>query len=260
MCWQQRQKLFLTLIGKAMSLHKISLRFLICSRPEPHIQETFDTEAMKTVSRALILDDSFDPDNDIRRYLEDELFRIFTKRQISSFPSDADIDPLVFKSSGQFIYASTVIRFVDDEDCHPRQQLDIILKLRTAHSPSPFAQLDLLYLQILSQQHDTRFLRDAFVPILALGRPSIAFTCSWLWIREEDLKLKLRRMHSLLHISDSYIETYHRSLDDFSGQEARRQLLHTSCAGNAGAVSAKGSSVHERRYGSRSETARGVRC
>ena len=212
---EQRQELFLTLIGNALSLRKISLRFLICSRPEPHIRETFDTETMKTVTHALMLDDSFDPNNDIQRYLKDELLRIFTKRQISSLPSDADIDPLVFRSSGQFIYASTVIKFVDDKDCNPRKQLDIILKLRAAHSSSPFAQLDLLYQQILSQQHDTRFLRDAFVLIIALGNPRVAFACRWLWICEEDLKLKLRRMHSLLHISDSYITTYHRSLDDF---------------------------------------------
>ena len=218
---EQHQKLFLTLIGNAMSLRKISLRFLICSRPEPHIQETFDTETMKTVTRALMLDDSFAPDNDIRRYLKDELFRIFAKRQISSLPSDADIVPLVFKSSGQFIYASTVIKFVDDEDCNPRRQLDIILKLRAAHSSFPFAQLDLLYQQILSQQHDTRFLRDAFVLIIALGNPRVAFARRWLWICEEDLKLKLRRMHSLLHISDSHIKTYHRSLDDFFRDKKR---------------------------------------
>ena len=209
------QKLFLTLIGHATSLPNMSLRFLICSRPEPHIHAAFDTETMEIVTRSLILDNSFAPDNDIRKYLEDEFFRIFTERQISPLPSAADTDHLVYKSSGQFIYASTVIKFVDDDDCNPREQLDIILKFRTAHSSSPFAPLDLLYQQILSQQPNTRLLRDVFVLVIGLRSPRIPFICRRIRIKEEKLKLKLRKMHSLLNISNLHIETYHRSLDDF---------------------------------------------
>ena len=176
---------------------------------------------MKTVACALVLDDSFAPMDDIRRYLEDEFFRIFTKRQISPLPSDGDIYRLVHKSSSQFVYASIVIKFVDDEDYNPREQLDIILKLRTVPSSSSFAQLDLLYHQILSQQPETRFLRDAFVLIIGLGRPTVAFVCS---------KRKPRRMHSLLHISDSHIETYYRSLYDFFRNKKRAGNYHTHSA------------------------------
>jgi len=43
----------------------------------------------------------------------------------------------------------------------------------------------------------------------------IKFVCRRLRISEEKLRLKLRRMHSLLQISDSSIATYHRSLHDF---------------------------------------------
>ena len=168
---EQRQTLLLTLIGNDMLLRKMSLRFLICSRPEPHIQETFNTETMKTATRAIALDDSFKPDDDIRRFLEDELICFFRKHRISPLPPDADIDCLVPMSSGQFIYTSIVVKFVVNEDYDPGKQLDIILKLRPAKSSSPFAQLDRLYCQILSQQPDTRFLRDVFVPIIALAHP-----------------------------------------------------------------------------------------
>ena len=223
---EQDQMLFLTLIANALAETSIPLRFLSCSRPEAHIKETFNTESMRSITRTIVLDEEFAPNNDIRRYLEDEFFRIFTKRNISSLPSDEDVDHLVSKASGQFIYASTVIKFIDDDDCHPKEQLAIILKLRPVTSSSPYTQLDQLYIQILSQQPDVRFLRDVFVLIIAPGRSEIKFICRRRRITEDNLQLKLRRMYSLLHISDSYITTYHRSLHDFFQDKKRAGKYH----------------------------------
>ena len=218
---EQDQKLFLTLIADALASTNIPLRFLICSRPEAHIKETFDMETVQNITRAIVLDEKFAPNDDIRRYLEDEFFRIFMKRNIASLPSDEDVRHLISKASGQFIYASTVVKFIDDDGCSPREQLDIILKLRSASSPSPYAQLDQLYMQILSQQPDIRFLRDIFTLVIALNYPSFDFICRRLRISEENLRLKLRKMHSLLLISDSYIRTYHLSLHDFLRDKRR---------------------------------------
>src|SRR6266576_2792664 len=41
------QNTFLTLIGNELTSQRIPLRFLICSRPEPHIQETFNQDIMR---------------------------------------------------------------------------------------------------------------------------------------------------------------------------------------------------------------------
>ena len=169
---EQDQRLFLTLIAKELALARIPLRFFICSRPEPHIEETFDEDNMHKVMRAVVLDEKFAPHNDIRRYLEDELFHIFKMHHILPLPSDSDIRHLVSNASGQFIYGSTIIKFIDDDDCNPREQLDIILKLRPINSSSPYAQLDQLYVQILSQQPDIRLLRDILVLVIAFARPS----------------------------------------------------------------------------------------
>ena len=223
---EQDQKLLLGLIADALAHTSIPLRFLICSRPEAHIKETFNLENMKNVTRVVVLDEKFAPNDDIQRYLEDEFFRIFTKRNISPLPSDEDIHHLVSKASGQFIYASTVIKFIDDDDCNPREQLNIILKLRTVNSSSPYAQLDQLYIQILSQRPDVKFLRDVFALIIARGQPSFEFICRRLRISEENLRLKLRRMHSLLQISDEDITTYHRSLHDFFQDKKRAGQYH----------------------------------
>jgi hypothetical protein len=66
---------------------------------------------------------------------------------------------LVWRASGQFIYAATVIKFVDsDTDFHtPEEKLNIIL------NPGPiqglvFSELDRLYTQILSQYPDSEVL------------------------------------------------------------------------------------------------------
>ena len=215
-CASERDQIhFLTLIANALVQTSIPLRFLICSRPELHIKETFDMENMEKLTHAVVLDEKFGPNDDIRRYLKDELFRIFTKCHISPLPSDSDIQHLVEKASGQFIYASTIVKFIDDEDCHPKEQLDIILNLRPLASSSAYAQLDQLYIQILSQQPDVRFLRDVFVLILAHDRVRSAFICRRLRISEEKLRRKLRKMHSLLRIDDYAIATYHLSLSDF---------------------------------------------
>jgi len=227
----QDQKHFLTLIGNELTSRKIPLRFLICSRPEPHIQETFNMDIMKRITRVLVLDETFGPNDDIRKYLEDGFFRIFTKRSsILSPPPGADIiGRLVSEASGQFIYASTVIKFVDNQDRNPRKQLDIISKHRIrVSSTSPYTPLDQLYIQILSQQPDVRLLRDVFVLVIALGRVDIEFICRRLRISREDLEPDLRRMHSILNISEFAIEAYHLSLRDFfqDRKRSRKYYIH----------------------------------
>ena len=207
------QKTFLTLIGNELVSRRIPLRFLICSRPEPQIQETFNMDSMKLVTRVVILDETFEPNDDIRRYLEDEFSRIFTGR---SPPPEANIvDCLVSEASGQFIYALTIIKFVDNQDHNPPKQVDIILTHRRANPTSPYAPLDQLYIQILSQQANARLLRDVFVLVIALGRVDVKFVCRRLRMKEEDLEPNLRGMHSILNMSDVAIEAYHLSIRDF---------------------------------------------
>ncbi|KAJ7074564.1 hypothetical protein C8F01DRAFT_1043818, partial [Mycena amicta] len=104
-------------------------RFLICSRPEPHIRETFDSLlASGRRYRHLVLDDTFDPDRDIRLYLTASFVQL--RDRVSAprlWPPEEDLDLLVRKASGQFIYAATVLKFVDDEYSDPQERLRLIL-------------------------------------------------------------------------------------------------------------------------------------
>ncbi|KAJ7810074.1 hypothetical protein B0H14DRAFT_2524431 [Mycena olivaceomarginata] len=135
-------------------LSPLPVYLLIASRPEPHISETFQETSLKGQHRRVNVDQSFE---DVRKYLRDEFTRIHTNHRqtmanISSpWPSSSVMDELVEKSSGYFVYASTVIKFVDDKNYRPSDRLDVVTGLAEPDSRSPFAALDQLYSQILSR-------------------------------------------------------------------------------------------------------------
>jgi len=56
---------------------------------------------------------------------------------------------LMKKSSGQFIYPATIIRYIWSPRHNPTLRLDVVLRLRPLSGESPFAQLDALYKYIL---------------------------------------------------------------------------------------------------------------
>ena len=62
--------------------------------------------------------------------------------------------------------------------------------------------------------------------ILAFGQIDLERACQFLRTKKEDLKLKLRRLHSLLHVSDSGIKPYHLSLFHFLEDRKRAGKYH----------------------------------
>ncbi|KAJ6465419.1 hypothetical protein C8R45DRAFT_877478, partial [Mycena sanguinolenta] len=98
-------------IRNQSSSHSIFLRFIIASRPEPHIRQVFDSSSSHY--RSFNIEQSFD---DVRKYLRDEFSRIHhdhsTMQNIPSpWPARNVLEALVDKSSGYFVYASTIIKF-----------------------------------------------------------------------------------------------------------------------------------------------------
>ncbi|KAF8345517.1 hypothetical protein F5887DRAFT_965451 [Amanita rubescens] len=137
------------------------------------------------------------------------------------------LDQLVQNSSGQFIYAATIVKFVGDKYSHPGKQLDIVLGIRRrSSSSSPFADLDQLYLEILARQPDQYFLKT-FLNIMCMcleglmweinGDDFTMLSIVLLKLAEGELWAKLRGLHSLLNISESdlSIRSYHASFPDF---------------------------------------------
>lgn len=48
---------------------RLPARFLIANRPEPNIRKTFERANLREINHRIVLDDTYEPDRDIRIYL-----------------------------------------------------------------------------------------------------------------------------------------------------------------------------------------------
>jgi len=136
-----------------------ALKFLITSRPEVPIARVFNATPVIEVSARHSLDDEPESMEDVEYFLSakfDEIKRTHpSRRHISQdWPSSQAKTDLVQKSSGQFIYPATIIRYISSPRHNPMLRLDIVLRLRPLSGESPFAQLDALYKYILLSCED----------------------------------------------------------------------------------------------------------
>ncbi|KAF4616916.1 hypothetical protein D9613_008390 [Agrocybe pediades] len=156
-------------IYKVTQVSDYPILFLVCSRPENQISSAFNTRKMKDVLTRLFLDDNYVAREDIERYLRDHFTEIksshtFRRLIPATWPTSETIDTLVRKSSGQFIYATTVVRYVQSARHMPHHRLDALLHLRPSFKDLPFAELDSVYKHIFSTVKDM----DTVLEVLAL--------------------------------------------------------------------------------------------
>ncbi|KAJ7921263.1 hypothetical protein B0H13DRAFT_1472721, partial [Mycena leptocephala] len=151
--WENIQQELLRLIRDAVRENPGTFRILIASRPEPHIREIFERPYVTELYRSLNINPAF---LDIETYLRSEFARIHrdhgTMQGIPTpWPPRSILNMLVQKSSGYFIYASTVIKFVDDRDFRPTERLSMVVDCQNISNEydRPFEALDQLYTQIL---------------------------------------------------------------------------------------------------------------
>ncbi|KAJ7818365.1 hypothetical protein B0H13DRAFT_1661951, partial [Mycena leptocephala] len=110
--WAQEN--ILSLIGNTVRQHPSTFRFLLTSRPEPHIREKLAESVFRGLYDSVNVEQSFE---DIRLYFCDEFARIHREHSATMariptpWPSPDVVEMLVEKSSGYFVYASTVIKF-----------------------------------------------------------------------------------------------------------------------------------------------------
>ena len=195
------QQSILRLLCETITIHKLPLRFLIGSRPESHIRESFDQGSLYTVTRRVVLDETFNPGRDIQVFLQDGFAKICAKNSILSrveqpWPEEGIIDLLVQRSSGQFIYAATVLKFVGADFRSPTKQLALVLK----PDPTAFSDLDQLYNQILSVYPSTVNIVQVLGNIIAFDEDMAVAEVieDILGMDEGELKLVLHGLSSLM--------------------------------------------------------------
>jgi len=156
----------------------IPLCFLIASRPEQDIRQVFnDQNRQGSHSFSIALDDTYRPDDDIRVFLQSTFDEIKQKHPSkahlpTSWPSSEDIRRLVEKSSGQFIFASTVAKYVNSNRHWPPDRLKVILGKSELSQETPFAELDSLYHLILSSVADIEKVKDVLMILVLQPFPS----------------------------------------------------------------------------------------
>ncbi|KAF4609709.1 hypothetical protein D9613_011985 [Agrocybe pediades] len=140
---------------------------------------------------SLDLDDGSEADSTIRLYLcesfaqiQDDFDNRTSGRKLDpSWPGTEVIDGLVRNSSGQFIYAASVIRYVESTYHQPDHYLDIVLSLRPHDGHSLFVPLSTLHHDVCSKSdikgHRPFYTYFAQVPTSTPCCP-LGYCLSWL--------------------------------------------------------------------------------
>ncbi|KAL0062729.1 hypothetical protein AAF712_010424 [Marasmius tenuissimus] len=213
------------------------LRFVICSRPEAWLREAFVDDRLRKLSKVIVLDESFEPNRDIREYYLHHFREIASSSKYnhipfpSPWPSERDLEILVERACGQFVYAATVIRFIKLAYEHPIVQLRTIIDKAPPRRPgtSPYQQLDVLYDFILIVHPNREELLSVLAAVLVLPGNVRSPACIELvlGLPEGQVELTLRGMHSVLDIRGrGDIRVYHTSFTDYLADQTRSLDFH----------------------------------
>ena len=246
------QKALLWLLTSALGDWMPGWRVLVSSRAELAISNLFNNAPLMNISTRIALDSSeYKSGDDIRRFLVDAfdvIKQIHSRRMYIPFdwPRSDTIDKLVQKSSGQFIYAKTVIKYVESEYHSPCRRLETLLGIREAPSDGhdlPFVELDFLYTHILSSTRVADVETTCRVVALCISYHDINW---WGFERteelavpdglefigdimnkdEEELSLILSELGSIISLDDdcNWFKVLHASLADFLFDPVRSHL------------------------------------
>ncbi|KAF9553121.1 hypothetical protein CPC08DRAFT_788363 [Agrocybe pediades] len=213
------------------------IRFLVCSRPENHLNSTFSMPRMAHIVWSVVLDDDISAEEDIRLFLEDKFKEIreghiFKHTLPTGWPRPEIVETLLEKSSGQFIYVATVVKYVESPKHRPHHRLDAVFQLRPAFKDKPFKELDALYRHIISQSDDMSTVLDilGFI-VLYEGRMGTCDIEMIMQLDQGDVEVTLADLHSIvafqenLSISENgtnmVVNFLHKSLADFLSEPQR---------------------------------------
>ena len=184
----------------------------------------------------IALGESYRPDEDIRLFLTDKFQEIKSTHRLRAYipaqwPLPDVLDRLVRKSSGQFIYASTIIHYVSSIQHKPTDRLDIVLGIHPPQRDLPFAELDALYAHIFTGMEDLeRVLEILSLVFFSHGPfssfPSLVMTEKFLSMQTGGIELYLGNLSSLVRIGpDQSVSILHASLTDFFVDPTRSKKL-----------------------------------
>lgn len=229
-------KMILQLLVEAKDLSTVDLGVFVTSRPEVAMRLGFgnmteilhETLDLRDVPRQTV-------ENDIAVFLRHELRRISQDHKLHDWPSQGDIQSLVERADGLFIYAATVCGFVEDKNWDPQERLFEVLRGGSAEVGGT-VQLDEMYREVLRcaltkdrREGEVIRLCDRFKQVVGSivtlsDTLSVSALANLLNIRPRNVELALGSLHSVLNIpkdSEIPVRLLHPSFHDFLSGEAR---------------------------------------
>ncbi|TDL26582.1 hypothetical protein BD410DRAFT_783648 [Rickenella mellea] len=222
---KQEMTKFIKVIAKATGDTQSLIRFFFTSRVEEHIRQPF--EELTSVTHRLRLDD-FDAGTDLRVFLRSRFDYILRQKHLvmrevpRPWPSDSDLETLIERSSGLFIFASTLVEFVKAYR-FPDDALKMVL------DASADTGIDPLYHQVLSSANRGEQFNQVFGTILLLRQPfSITRVGHLLRLPAKAIVDELLQVQSIVRIPDDNskpVQLMHTSLRDFLTTKQRSDIF-----------------------------------
>jgi hypothetical protein len=212
------------LLTHAYRGHHVPFRFLLTSRVEEHIRSELEVSVGQphptTYSLAL---QNFPAGADIRTFFRSRFSDIYRQKcrlmpdVRPPWPSKEVLEQLVRNSSGSFIFASTLVDFVNDGTDLPHLKLQMALGTHTG--------LDPLYAQVLSAAERGRHFERVIGTVMLLTKPlSINELGGLLQVETGHVLHALLGIQSVLIVPERNDQPYqlvHTSLRDFLNTPSR---------------------------------------
>jgi hypothetical protein len=214
------------------------VKFFITGRPEPRIRSGFRLPLLEPLTQIFLLHEVAlsSVDNDIQLYLTQKLTTIAKQRSdldlSNPWPQDNEIKALTKKSSGFFIFASTLVRFVASEHHEPNERLQLVLSKGSGTTYEGRTGIDSLYSQVLLHafsdvrepavfDNARRVLGAIVLAFVPLSRRELS---GILHIPTSTIRTTLRHLHSVILVPDDEakeIRVFHKSFPDFLQDDRR---------------------------------------
>lgn len=231
-------QLILRILSEAEILDHIQFRAFLTSRPSVSVRGGF----LETDYQNFIL-------HEIEQYFTRQDLRIFFEIKLEDirktygltvdFPGEGDVETLVQRAGGLFIYAATICLFLGKgEHPPPRERLKTILK-NEASAVSALEDLDQLYTKILqealpktkstnSKEHKREFCRHFTVVagsvVSLFSSLSVSSLANLLSLEQDDINFTLNSLWSIISVpqkSNATISLLHPSFRDFLLDQTR---------------------------------------
>ncbi|KZP28255.1 hypothetical protein FIBSPDRAFT_1039680 [Athelia psychrophila] len=213
---KQAMQEFIGILASAVRAEALPLRWLLTSRREEHLKQGFLDGTARATSTWVSLED-FDASSDIETFLKHRFseIRMQNPRLMHGiplpWPSIEEMWELVWKATGMFVFASTLVDFITDGTAPPQQKLKSVLSLH--------AGLDPLYVQVLGAVPDMPYFRRVLTTLMiAREQPSTTELADLLRLKVEDVLHTLNFIQSIIHVPADDItpvQLNHSSLRDF---------------------------------------------